>query len=73
MLYKPSSGKDDTFVRMKLQDEIAGLELELKQVAARLEIRGLEPDEIARLQEVYTDITIVLEALIKEWEEYKSE
>jgi hypothetical protein len=61
---------DNLIVRSKLEAVISDLEQELMAVATRLEIHGLEPGEIARLNESYNDIVIALEALIKEWEEY---
>ena len=56
------------FRQLKLEDEISKLELELIAIAARLEEHGLEPGRMAELQAAYTDITIALEALIKEWQ-----
>jgi hypothetical protein len=57
--------------RSKLEDAISELEKELTAVAARLEERGLDRSQLAELQASYTDITIALEALIKEWQEDK--
>jgi len=54
--------------RSNLEDVISELEHELISIAGRLEIHGLEPAELARLQESYTDITFAIQAFIKEWE-----
>ena len=55
--------------RTRLENEISELEKELVDVANRLEKPGLESGQMADLQESYTDITLALEALIKEWQE----
>ncbi|MGB8252237.1 MAG: hypothetical protein WCF08_03415, partial [Anaerolineaceae bacterium] len=52
----------------KIENDISELEKELRRVAARLEMTGLEPGEVARLGETYNDLTIALDAMISEWE-----
>ncbi len=62
------SGSPASTKRSKLEDEISELEKELTSIAAGLEERGLEPSQRAKLQDSYADITLALEALIKEWQ-----
>jgi len=52
----------------KIENDISELEKELRIVATRLEMTGLDPGEVARLGETYNDITIALDAMISEWE-----
>ena len=54
--------------RSKLEDGICKLEQELTSIADNLEERGLEPGQRAKLQDSYADISLALEALIKEWQ-----
>lgn len=65
----PHPGSPEFTRRAKLENEISGLEKELTVVAARLEKHGLESGQVADLQESYIDITLALEALIKEWQD----
>jgi len=68
-IVNPLPGSPEFTRRAKLENEIRGLEKELSVVAARLENSGLESGQVADLQESYIDITLALEALIKEWQE----
>ncbi len=70
---KPPHKKVGRYVLSKLENDISDLEKELKLVTTRLEMTGLESDEVARLGETYNDITLALDAMISEWETLSDE